>query len=88
METKEAFAIISLSDLRAIMRECITEARAGQEPKQDELITSKEVQKLFNITPVTLWKWNKRGYLNPIKIGGKKLYYKRADVEKLQESRV
>lgn len=88
METKEAFAVMSLSDLRAIMRECIAEARARKEPRQDELLTSKEVQLIFDITPVTLWKWNKRGYLNPVKIGGKKLYYNRADIEKLQEGRV
>lgn len=85
MEEKNSF--VSLADLRVFMEEWTNAASAGKEPKQEELMTSKEVQKLFDITPVTLWKWSKRGYLNAIKIGGKKLYYKRADVEKLQRER-
>ncbi len=82
METKEAFAIMSLSDLRAIMRECIAEARAGQEPAAG-LVTGKEVQGILSVSPSTLWKWGRHGYLNPVKIGGK-TYYNRADIEKLQ----
>lgn len=88
METKETFAIMSLSDLRAIMRECIAEARAGQEPAPGHgLMTGKEVRGILSVSPTTLWKWSRQGYLNPVKIGGR-TYYDRADIEKLREARV
>lgn len=45
-------------------------------------ITKKEVMIGFNVSHTTLWKWQKSGYLVPIKIG-KRVYYKRSDIERL-----
>lgn len=45
-------------------------------------ITKKEAMLGFGVSHTTLWKWQKAGYLVPIKIG-KRVYYKRADIEQL-----
>jgi len=44
-------------------------------------LTSKEVCDFLNIDNTTLWRWDKRGYLTPIYIGGKKRYPK-SEIEK------
>jgi predicted DNA-binding transcriptional regulator AlpA len=40
------------------------------------------VMELLGVSKTTLWKWEKRGYLSPVRVG-KRLYYRRVDVEGL-----
>jgi len=55
------------------------------ERKQDvEYLTREQVMKKLNIVPSTLWRWNKRGYLVPIKVGGENRY-KSTDIERILE---
>lgn len=57
--------------------------KKGLFPDQnDDLITKKDLMEGLNISHTTLWKWEKSGYLVPVKIG-KRIYYRRDDVEKL-----
>lgn len=53
---------------------------------QDELITKKEVMDNLHISPTTLWLWEKKKYLVPVKIG-RRVFYKRRDIEKLKEGK-
>lgn len=46
------------------------------------LITKKEAMLGFKVSHTTLWKWQKSGYLTPVKVG-KRVYYRRSDIEKL-----
>lgn len=46
------------------------------------LVTKKEAMTGFKVSHTTLWKWQKSGYLVPIKVG-KRVYYKRSDIEQL-----
>lgn len=46
------------------------------------LMTRQEVQDKLNISPTTLWHWEKAKYLVPIKLG-RRVYYKRQDIENL-----
>ena len=48
----------------------------------NSLITKKEAMTGFNVSHTTLWKWQKSGYLVPVKVG-KRVYYRRADIESL-----
>ena len=48
----------------------------------NSLITKKEAMTGFNVSHTTLWKWQKSGYLVPVKVG-KRVYYRRADIENL-----
>ena len=47
-----------------------------------DLLTKKEVKAMLKKSPNTLWKWAKKGYLVPVRVGGT-LMYKRSDVVKI-----
>lgn len=58
-------------------------SRRGLFPEQNEdLLAKKDVIEGLGVSHTTLWKWEKSGYLVPIKVG-KRVYYKRDDLEKL-----
>jgi len=44
-------------------------------------MNSKELCKFLDIDDTTLWRWEKRSYITPIYVGGKKRY-KRSEIEK------
>lgn len=46
------------------------------------LISKQDMMAGFRVSHTTLWKWQQEGYLTPVKIG-KRVYYKREDVERL-----
>lgn len=48
------------------------------------LIPKKQIMTGFKVSHTTLWKWQKSGYLVPVKIG-KQVYYKRDDIERLKK---
>lgn len=52
--------------------------------KEDKLLTQAETAKRLGASKPTLWRWEKQGYLIPIRIGGK-VYYKESDLTKLME---
>lgn len=47
-----------------------------------ELLTRNEVKLLLNKSANTLWKWSKKGYLVPVRVGGS-LMYKASDVKRI-----
>ena len=53
------------------------------------LMSSKEVCQLLKVSLPTLWRWNKAGFLVPLKIGKGKysLKYKREDVNRILSKR-
>ncbi len=58
-------------------------SRRGLFPDQNEdMIAKKDVVEGLGVSHTTLWKWEKSGYLVPVKVG-KRVYYKRDDLEKL-----
>lgn len=52
----------------------------------DGLLSADEVAEKFGVTRVTLWRWEKAGYLVPVKIG-RKGFYKQSDVRNLLNNR-
>lgn len=80
------FLMISANDLRNILGEMLKDILNTQkaEAEANDLLTTKEACKLLHVNDCTLVAWAKRGYLEPIKIGGKK-YFRKSDItEKLQ----
>lgn len=52
-------------------------------PESDgALLTKKDVLTGFNVSHTTLWKWERNGYLVPVRIG-RRVYYRREDILKL-----
>lgn len=47
---------------------------------QEKLLPKAEVLDRFNICPTTLWNWEKKKYIEPVKIV-RKVYYRQADVQ-------
>ena len=53
-------------------------------PKEEKLLTIKQVAELLGVTEPTLWRWNKEGILKRVKVGNK-VRYKESDVNKVLE---
>lgn len=47
-------------------------------------LTREQVIAKLNIVPSTLWRWQKRGYLVPVKVGGENRY-KSTDIDRILE---
>ena len=62
------------------------EIEKANSSNQDELITKKEVMENLNVSPTTLWIWEKRKYLVPVKIG-RRIFYKHQDIKKIVEGK-
>ena len=80
--------VVSASDLRELVNEWCDEREAQKEAERKsvaevERITSMDAEKILGVTPATLWRWAKSGYLVPIKIG-RKNYYLKSDIDRIQ----
>lgn len=55
---------------------------------EDTLIAKEEarVRLLGGVDPSTLWRWEKVGYLKPVRIGGK-VFYRRSDIDAIIKSK-
>ncbi len=64
-----------------------------EEPQQptpsttSEYYTRKEVIELFEICPQTLSNWNRRGIIKPLKMGERRVYYRRSDIDEYIKKR-
>lgn len=70
---------ISAKDLIDFGRTMIKETKDKLEStilseNNEQYLTRQEVSKMLGVDPSTLWRWEKRDYLRPIKIGGKSRY--------------
>jgi predicted DNA-binding transcriptional regulator AlpA len=57
-----------------------------QKTEEDILLTKKEVCKIFGCVEETLWHWEKKRILTPIRIG-KKVRYKKSQIDEFINSR-
>lgn len=75
---------ISPADLEEFALTIIDKVKQAQEREQqpESYMTPDEVARVFDVTKNTLWRWDKIGYLKPVRCG-RRLHYKRSDVTKL-----
>ncbi len=75
---------VTPTDLKEFALCLIDEALSArnQEPQSETYLTPDEVMKELSVSPVTLWRWGRIGYLVPVKLG-RKSRYKRSDVDSL-----
>ena len=48
--------------------------REAETNREEEWVTTSQACKMCHCCNTTLWGWEKRGYLVPAKVGGRKLY--------------
>lgn len=82
---------VTAADLVASQNKLIDEKAkrieaALSKPGNIELRTREEVLKTLNVSPTTLWRWNKSGYLVPINVGGQSRY-KSTDIDEILEGK-
>ena len=68
--------------VQQVIYEEINEEKANQQDSDIELITKQDVIDKLHVSSTTLWIWEKRKHLVPVKIG-RRIFYKRRDVNNL-----
>ena len=77
---------ITLSDLREFLASVVAEAEAAKPSEEEKYLSADEVAKELQVTKPTLWRWDKIGYLQPIKIG-RRIMYRLSDINNLREGK-
>lgn len=83
--TPGVMLVVSAADLKNVVYDM---CRAHDKHTADKIASQKErptmtrteAAQALNITLTTLWRWDKMGYLNPVRIGNKVLY-RASDIE-------
>lgn len=75
--------VVNAADLKEAILEWAREMQAKiKEAMPDETLDVSEVKKKLGVSPQTLWRWQKSGYLVPFKIGRER-YYRKSDIDKI-----
>lgn len=73
---------------RRIREEAQRDAERARRQWGDVLVPKEEArQMLGSPDPSTLWRWEKAGYLSPVRIGVR-VHYRRSDIDALVRSRI
>lgn len=83
-----ALFVVSGGDLQEFALALISEAQKSKESevKDEKFLSVDEVAEELEVTRPTLWRWNKIGYLQPVKVG-RKCLYRLSDINSLREGR-
>lgn len=77
-----------LKELRLVVKGAVLEVLAEHEaklsPKEDELLSIEQTATKMGVTKSTLWRWEKTGYLKPIRLGAKPKY-RISDIHKIMQ---
>ncbi len=69
--------MVSSTDLENVVRDILEEVVSASNRKKDEtLLSASQASALLNVNRSTLWSWEKKGYLKPVRIGRKVRYPK------------
>lgn len=79
---REAMNDMFVRAKEAAIAEMDARARATQETAQ--MITKQEAMRMLGKSANTLWKWARRCYLKPVKVGGR-VMYRLADIDRILE---
>lgn len=77
--------VVGLSDLREFAENLIHQTLEKQPEKKDEVyLSAKQAAERIGIDRSGLWRWAQKGYLVPVRVGGRPKY-KESDIVKLME---
>lgn len=54
----------------------------------DDLVTAEEAMQMLRVSQSTLWRWLRNGTLRAYRRGGRRIWFRRADLEGLLEPRL
>ena len=75
--------VVNAADLKELFLEWSKEKDSQiQATKEDQYLSPNDTVAILRVSKPTLWRWEKQGFLVPVKIGGKK-YFRKSDVDKL-----
>jgi excisionase family DNA binding protein len=60
----------------------ISKAKTEPDPPREKFLTVDEVAEMLSVSRVTLWSWDRKGIINPVRIGNLKRY-KLSEIESL-----
>lgn len=69
-----ALFVVSGGDLREFALALIADATAKPAEAEEKYLTADEVCETLHVSPSTLWRWGKSGYLVPKKVGRTSMY--------------
>ena len=74
--------------IKEVVLTTIEEYGQAQQPNvvDDAEVTVEETCKQLHTSKVTLWRWDKSGYLKPVRIGTK-VFYRQSDIDRLKQGR-
>ena len=80
---------VSGEDLLEFSNDLINRAKTElsveiSEARKEKYLTREEVKEICGVCDATLWHWNKKNYLNTIKIGNK-VRYRMSDIRRILE---
>jgi hypothetical protein len=79
------FTSLKVDDLIDLIKKCVADAvslkiKEGiQDPPSDDLLNIEDIQKIFNVSKVTIHKWKKKGLIPFYKMN-RKVYFKKSEV--------
>lgn len=80
--------VVSRDDLEEAIRTVVGEILTKKEEESvDARITKAAARERLKVDDTTLWRWDKCGYLKAIHIG-RSVYYREADIKRLEEGRL
>ncbi len=80
---------VSAADLRDFASQLIEQTKDQLEQtisdsKAETYVSTEKTMELLDICKTTLWRWKKRNYLVPIRVGGSERY-RMSDIKKIME---
>lgn len=83
----KTFIIADKETLKEVVKQAVEELlqESNHSAKENQYLTREEACKKLNTTYQSLWRWNRKGYLKPHKIGAK-VYYKLSDINRLLDN--
>lgn len=73
--------VVDADNLQRIIKSVVSEAIAEMKEKESYL-SADQVCQLLQVSKPTLWRWQKSGYLEPVRFGGK-VRYKESDIKRI-----
>ncbi len=78
--------VVSALELKEAFLDWVGE-RERTEQGEETYLSVNDVMVSLNVSKPTLWRWDKAGYLSPVRVGRRTLY-KKSDIERIRQGRV